>query len=247
MADAGVEPGDICLLVLATTTPDQRMPATSAVVQAELGLSCGAFDVNAVCAGFVYGYVTAYSLMLVPGGPDRVLLCGSDTLASLVDWTDRSTAILFGDGGGAVVLERHEQGELLRWDLGADGNLQSILYSDHDGSIQMEGSEVFKRAVRAVVGSVEAALDNAGLTADDIDVMLPHQANIRIIEAVCQRLGIPMEKTHNVIEHTGNTSSASIPLAMAEADAHGVLVPGAIVCMTGFGAGMAWATAVVRW
>jgi 3-oxoacyl-[acyl-carrier-protein] synthase-3 len=111
----------------------------------------------------------------------------------------------------------------------------------------MEGREVFKRAVRAVVGSVETALANAGLTVDDIDVLLPHQANIRIIEAVCQRLGIPMEKTHNVIEDTGNTSAASIPLAMAEADANGVLVPGAIVCMTGFGAGMAWATAVVRW
>jgi len=247
MADAGVEPDDIGLLVLATTTPDQRLPATSAVVQAELGLSCGAFDVNAVCAGFMYGYVTAYSMMLIPGGPDRVLLCGTDTLASLVDWTDRSTAILFGDGSGAVVLERHEQGELLGWDLGADGTLQPILYSDHDGYIQMEGREVFKRAVRAVVGSVEAALAQAGLTADDIDVLLPHQANIRIIEAVCQRLGIPMEKTHNVIEHTGNTSSASIPLAMAEADASGVLVPGAVVCMTGFGAGMAWATAVVRW
>lgn len=247
MLDAGVDPDDIELLVLSTTSPDQRFPATSAVVQAGLGLSCGAFDVNAVCAGFLYGYVTAYGLMLIPGGPKRVLLCGSDSLASLTDWTDRGTAIIFGDGAGSVVLERHEQGCILGWDLGADGNLRSILFCDHDGYIQMEGREVFKRAVRAVVGSVEKALDMAGLDADDIDVFLPHQANIRIIEAVANRVGIPMEKTHNVIADTGNTSSASIPLAMAQAQADGVLQPGAIVCMTGFGGGMTWGTAVMQW
>ena len=245
--DAGVDASDIGLLVLTTTTPDQRFPATSAVVQAELGLGCGAFDLNAVCAGFTYGYVTAHALMTAATGPERVLLIGADTLSALTDWTDRGTAILFGDGAGAVVLERHEQGELLGWDLGADGTLQSILYCDHDGWIRMEGREVFKRAVRAVVGSVEAALGRAGLTAADIDVLIPHQANIRIIEAVCARLGIPMERTHNVIEHTGNTSAASIPLALAEARDAGALVPGAVVAMTGFGAGMAWGSLVVQW
>jgi len=245
--DAGLSPDDIGLLVLSTTSPDQRFPATSAVVQHGLGLSCGAFDVNAVCAGFLYGYVTAYGLMCAPGGPDRVLLCGSDAMASLTDWTDRSTAILFGDGAGAVILERHAEGELLGWDLGTDGSLSSILFCDHGSFIKMEGREVFKKAVRAVVGSVDKALQNAGIKAADVDVFLPHQANIRIIEAVASRVGIPMEKTHNVIDRTGNTSSASIPLAMAQAQADDVLQPGAIICMTGFGGGMTWGSAVVRW
>ena len=247
LADAGMAPDDIDLLILATCTPDQRFPATSATVQADLGLTCGALDVNAVCAGFTYAYITAYLMMTAPTGPEKVLVCGTDTLSAITDWTDRNTAILFGDGSGAVVLERHEQGRLLGWDAGADGNLKPILFCDHDGFIQMEGREVFKKAVRAVVGSVEAALAQAGLTPADIDVLLPHQANIRIIEAVCQRLDVSMEITHNVLEHTGNTSSASIPLTMAAAADNGVLHPGSIVCMTGFGAGMAWASAVVEW
>jgi len=247
LADAGLTPDDIGLLILATTSPDQRFPATSAVVQSGIGLSCGAFDINAVCAGFLYAYVTAYGLMSVPGGPDRVLLCGADAMASLTDWTDRGTAILFGDGAGAVVLEHHEQGRLLGFDLGADGNLNSILYCDHGDFIKMEGREVFKKAVRAVVKSVGNALANAGLDASEIDVFLPHQANIRIIEAVANRVGIGMDKTHNVIDHTGNTSSASIPLAMAKAQADGVLRPGAKVCMTGFGGGMTWGTAIIEW
>jgi len=247
MADAGTSPDEIGLLILATTSPDQRFPATSAVVQAGIGLSCGAFDINAVCAGFLYAYVTAYGLMTVPGGPDRVLLCGSDAMASLTDWTDRSTAILFGDGAGAVVLERHQQGRLLGFDLGADGNLRSILYCDHGDFIKMEGREVFKKAIRAVVKSVDNALANANLDPSEIDVFLPHQANIRIIEAVASRVGISMDKTHNVIDHTGNTSSASIPLAMAKAQSDGVLKPGAKVCMTGFGGGMTWGTAIIEW
>ena len=156
MKSADVTPTDIDLLVLCTTTPDQRFPGSSAVVQAGLGLTCGAFDLNAACAGFSYGYVSAYGLMTLPGGPDRVLLIGSDALSPITDWTDRGTAILFGDAGAAVVLERHEQGELLGFDLGADGNLQPILYCDHDSTIKMEGREVFKRAVRAVTRSIQA-------------------------------------------------------------------------------------------
>ncbi len=244
---ADLSPDDIDLLILCTTTPDQRFPATSAVVQSGLGLTCGAFDINAVCAGFTYGYVSAYGMMLAPSGPDRVLLIGADTMSSITDWTDRGTAILFGDGAAGVVMEKHEQGEMLAFDLGADGNLQSILYCDHDGKIQMEGREVFKRAVRAVAKSIDQVLAKAGLSAEDVDVVLPHQANIRIIEAVCQRVGIPMEKCHNVLETTGNTSGASIPLAMARAEANGALEPGKIVLMSGFGAGMAWGSAVLRW
>lgn len=247
LKDADLGPDDIDLLILCTTTPDQRFPATSAVVQSGLGLTCGAFDLNAVCAGFTYGYVAAYGMMNAPTGPDRVLLIGSDAMSSITDWTDRGTAILFGDGAAAVVMEKHEQGEMLAFDLGADGNLMPILYCDHDGFIQMEGREVFKKAVRAVAQSVERVLEAADITPDQVDVVLPHQANIRIIEAVCQRIGIPMEKTHNVLETTGNTSGASIPLAMAKAHADGALHPGTIVLMSGFGAGMAWGSAVIRW
>ncbi|NCG23690.1 MAG: beta-ketoacyl-ACP synthase III [Actinobacteria bacterium] len=245
--NAGLTPDDIGLLIVCTTTPDQQLPATSAVVQRDIGLTCGAFDINAVCAGFIYSYVMAYGQMLMPGGPERVLVIGSESLSRIVDWTDRGTAILFGDGAGAAVMERHEQGEMLAYDLGSNGELQEILYADHGGYIKMEGREVFKRAVRAVSGSVEIALKKAGMTADDIDVVIPHQANIRIIEAVSQRTGLSMEKTHSVIEFTGNTSSATIPLTLAEAERNGALQPGQIVLMTGFGAGMAWGTAVVRW
>ena len=245
--NAGLTPDDIGLLIVCTTTPDQQLPATSAVVQRDIGLSCGAFDINAVCAGFIYSYVMAYGQILMPGGPERVLVIGSESLSRIVDWSDRGTAILFGDGAGAAVMERHEQGEMLAYDLGSNGELQDILYADHGGHIKMEGREVFKRAVRAVSGSVEIALEKAGMTADDIDVVIPHQANIRIIEAVSQRTGLSMEKTHNVIEFTGNTSSATIPLTLAEAERNGALQPGQIVLMTGFGAGMAWGTAVVRW
>ena len=244
---AEVTPDDIDLLVLSTSTPDQRLPGTSAQIHAGIGLNCGAFDVNAACAGFTYGYVAAYGMMMLPGGPDRVLNVGSDALSTLVDWEDRGTAILFGDGAGACVLERHDEGELLAFDLGADGNLAPILYCDHDGTIKMAGREVFKRAVRAVTASIQSTLKQAGLTPDDVDVVLLHQANIRIIEAVCARTSLPKSKTHNVIETTGNTSTASIPLAMAQAEKDGVLEPGKIVLMSGFGAGMTWASLVVRW
>ena len=244
---ADLSPGDVDLLILATCTPDQRLPATSAVVQSGLGLECGAFDVNAACAGFTYGYVSAYGLMNSPTGPDRVLLIGADALSPIMDWTDRGTAILFGDGAAAAVMEKHEQGELLGFDLGADGSLQPILYCDHDGFIRMEGREVFKRAVRVVEQSTETVLAQSGVEPGEIDVVLPHQANIRIIEAVCRRIGIPMEKCVTVLETTGNTSAASIPLAMAKAHAGGLLEPGRLVLMSGFGAGMAWGSAVVRW
>ena len=245
--DAHLSPADIDFIALATSTPDHTFPGTSTKVAGAIGAQCGAMDINVACAGFPYAYATVYGLMLTPGGPERALVIGSDAMSSIVDWTDRSTAILFGDGAGAVVLERHEQGALLGQDFAVNGELRSILYCDLADTIKMEGREVFKRAVRAVTGSIETALAQAGLTTADIDVVLPHQANIRIVDAICQRLNIPMEKTHNVLEHTGNTSAASIPLAMAAANDAGALQPDAIVLMTGFGAGMAWGTVVVRW
>ena len=244
---AGLDPGDIDLLILSTTTPDQRVPGTAAVIHAELELGCGAFDLNAACAGFTYGWVVANSMMEAPGGPRRLLLIGADALSPLTDWEDRGTAILFSDGGGAVVLEHTEDDTLLAWDLGADGNQRRLLMGDHDSKITMEGREVFKVAVRAVADSVLTALERAGMGPDDVDVLLPHQANIRIIEAICKRTGIDFERSYNVIEYTGNNSSGTIPLSMAKAHAEGALRPGAIVVMTGFGAGMSWATTVSRW
>lgn len=244
---AGTAPGDIDLLILSTTTPDQRIPGSAAAISEGLGLGCGAFDVNAACAGFTYGLVVANAMMDMPSGPERVLLIGADALSPLTNWKDRSSAILFSDGGGAVVLERTDTPTLLGWDLGADGLHRTILFCDHDSKIVMEGRDVFKVAVRAVSKSVLAALDQAGLKPSDVDVLLPHQANIRIIEAICKRTHINIDKSYNVIEYTGNNSSATIPLSMAKAHDCGALVPGALVVMTGFGAGMSWATTVVRW
>ena len=246
LASAGLGPNEIDLLILCTTTPDQAVPATSAATAAALGLRCGAFDVNAACSGFVYGLVTASAL--VHSGLDRVLLIGSETLSRITDWTDRGTAVLFADGAGAVVVESvpRDRG-LIGWDLGADGTLQSILYADHGGALKMEGREVFRRAVRAVVESARTAMERAKVTAEDIDLFVPHQANSRIIEAACSRLGIPMERAAVNLDHTGNTSSASVPMALVEAEAAGRLVDDQLVLLSGFGAGMTFASAVWRW
>ena len=243
---AGVSAGEIDLLALATTTPDQSVPATSAHVAYELGLACGAFDLNAACSGFVYSLVAAAGM--AGGHVKKVLLVGSERLSRITDWEDRSTAVLFGDGAGAVVIEAVDgPGDLLAWDLGADGSLRPILYANLDGYITMNGKEVFRRAVRAMVESAEATLARAGVKAVDVTLLVPHQANVRIIEAATQRLGIPMERTAVVLHRTGNTSSASIPLALADAADSGRLSEGDLVLMCGFGAGMTWASALVRW
>jgi 3-oxoacyl-[acyl-carrier-protein] synthase-3 len=246
LARAGREPSEIDLLVLATTTPDQRVPATSAVVQHTLGLRCGAFDLNAACAGFVYALVVAHGLVAM--GTDRVLLVGAETLSGITDPYDRGSAFLFADGAGAVVLEATaDEGQLLGWDLGCDGSAQPILHCDHGGTIYMEGREVFRRAVRATVDSAAAALERAKVAAADIALFVPHQANLRIMEAAAVRLGIPTERMAVVLDRTGNTSAASIPLALAEAVENGRVQPGDLVLLAGFGAGMTWASAVLRW
>jgi 3-oxoacyl-[acyl-carrier-protein] synthase-3 len=242
---AGVTAADIDLLVLATTTPDQSLPASSCTVQAELGLQCGAFDLNAACSGFVYALVTANAF--IETGMQRVLVIGSDTLSRVTDWTDRGTAIIFADGAGAVVLERSDETTILGWDLGCDGNLRHILDCDIGGHIHMDGKEVFRRAVRAVVSSADAALKRAGVTAADISWLVPHQANIRIIDSAADKLGIDPARSINVLTYTGNTSAASIPLAIAAAADDGRFEPGQLLLFSGFGAGMTWASAVVRW
>lgn len=243
---AGLTGNDIDLLVLATTTPDQLVPATSASLQQQLGTRGGAFDLNAACAGFVYALVVANALLGT--GTTRALVVASDTLSGITDQEDRSTAVLFGDGAGAVVLEEVAgEGRLLSWDLGADGSALPLLYCDHGGFLKMEGQEVFRRAVRAMVDSARTALEGAKATAADVALWVPHQANLRMIEAANSRLGLPLERTSIVLDRTGNTSSASIPLALAEAADNGRLQPGDLVLLSGFGAGMTWASAVLRW
>ena len=243
---SGVDPLSIDALILATTTPDRTVPATSAAVQHGLGLRCGAFDVNAACSGFVYGLVTAHGLIAI--GMRNILVIGTDTLSRITDWTDRNTAILFADGSGAAVIQATDgPGQLLGWDLDADGSLENLLYADIGKTLYMEGKEVFRRAVLIMVDSAEKSLKAAGLTTSDITLVAPHQANIRIIEAACKRLEIPMSKTSWVGNKTGNTSSASIPLALFDAADNGRLKTGDNVLLVGFGAGMTAASAVIKW
>ncbi len=242
---SGVDLADIDALVLATTTPDTQW-GNAAAVQNELGLRCGAFDINAACSGFVYGLVNAHGLIAM--GARKVLVIGTDSLSRITDWEDRNTAVLFGDGSGAVVLEAVEgPGQLLAWDLDADGSLGRLLWADVGGFIHMEGKEVFRRAVRIMVDSATKSLNHAGLTADDIALVVPHQANIRIIQAACERLGIPIERSVSVLERTGNTSSASVPLALADALDNGRVKEGDLLLLVGFGGGMTAASAVLRW
>ncbi|MDP4981895.1 MAG: ketoacyl-ACP synthase III, partial [Ilumatobacteraceae bacterium] len=234
---AGIDPLSIDALVLSTTTPDRTVPATSAAVQHGLGLRCGAFDVNAACSGFVYALITSHGLIAM--GMRRILVIGTDTLSRITDWTDRNTAILFADGSGAAVIEATTgPGQLLGWDFDADGSLEDLLYAEIGGTLHMEGKEVFRRAVRIMVDSAEKSIKAAGLTTNEIDLVVPHQANIRIIEAACKRLDIPMDKAAIVLHETGNTSSASIPLALFDAADNARIKTGDNVLLVGFGAGM---------
>ena len=243
---SGIDPASIDALILATTTPDRTVPASAPGVANELGLRCGAFDVNAACSGYMYGLVMAHGLSAM--GANKVLCIGTDSLSRITDWTDRNTAILFADGSGATVLEATEgPGQLLGWDLDADGAAERFLYSEVGGFIQMEGKEVFRRAVRIMVDSATKSMNHAGVTAADIKMVVPHQANIRIIEAACNRLGFPMDRTAVVLQNTGNTSSASIPLALCDALDSNRVDDGDLVLLVGFGAGMTAASAVLRW
>ncbi|MFM9071474.1 MAG: beta-ketoacyl-ACP synthase III [Acidimicrobiaceae bacterium] len=243
---AGIDPLSIDALVLSTTTPDRTVPATSAAVQHGLGLRCGAFDVNAACSGFVYALITGHGLIAM--GMRRILVIGTDTLSRITDWTDRNTAILFADGSGAALIEATTgPGQLLGWDFDADGSLEELLYAEVGGFLHMEGKEVFRRAVRIMVDSAEKSIKAAGLTTNEINLVVPHQANIRIIEAACKRLDIPMDRAATVLQETGNTSSASIPLALFDAVDNSRVKTGDNILLVGFGAGMTAASAVIKW
>jgi len=242
---AGVTGNDIDLVIVATSTPDQLMPGTSATVHAELGIRGGACDMQAVCSGFTYALMAANGL--IGTGLERILVIGADTLSNYVDWEDRSSAILFGDGAGAVVIERSHSETLLGFDLGADGHNRHIGYTDHGGKITMDGKEVFRTAVRAVTQSAKNAMANAGVSVDDIDWFVPHQANVRIIEAIANRLGLPMDKAIVTIHNTANNSAATIPIALDTAVVDERIQPGDLLLLGGFGFGMTWASAIIRW
>lgn len=247
LARAGLTGSDIDLLVLCTTSPDQPVPATSSPVAHALSIKGGGMDINAACAGFTYGLVTAAGFIC--NGADRVLLVGAETLSRITNWSDRSNAFLFGDGAAAVVVEA-VPGEpaLLGWDVGVDGSLQPLCFADYDGpGMVMRGQEVFRRAIRVTVESATKTFERAKVTADDIALFVPHQANVRIMDAVAERLGIPSRRMASVIGQTGNTSAASIPLALTASVEAGRLKDGDLVLFAGFGAGMTWASAVWRW
>ena len=245
LSKAGRGPADVDALVLATSTPDQAMPATASTVQEVLGLDCGAFDLNAACSGFVYALVVAHGLITV--GHRCVLVIGADAMSRITDWDDRSTAVLFGDGGGAVVLEPDDTDHVLAWDLTSDGSTRGLLYAEIGSTMVMDGPEVFRKAVRVVVESAERTLAKAEVSAGDVALLVPHQANQRIVDSACRRLGIPDDRVASVLATTGNTSAASIPLALADAADAGRLQPDDLVLLVGFGAGMTAASALVRW
>ena len=258
---AGLVPADIDLMIIATVTPEQPIPHTGAFVGDTLGLQCGSFDMNAACAGFVYELVVGTSMLGM--GYDHVLLVGAETLSRIIDPEDRTTTVLFGDGAGAAVLApMRETPGVLAWDLGCDGSAAGLLEVPAGGSrlpasaatvenrehyLKMAGQEVFRRAVRAVVESATLTLERAGIGAADVAWFVPHQANGRIIEAAASRLGFEPERTLINIDRYGNTSSASIPLALFEAVDDGRVRDGDLVLCSGFGAGMTWASALLRW
>jgi 3-oxoacyl-[acyl-carrier-protein] synthase-3 len=243
---ADISAAEVDLLVLCTTSPDQAVPATSSAVADALGINQGAVDLNAACSGFAYGLVLASGHLAI--GPRKALVIGAETLTRITDWEDRSNAFLFGDAAGAVVVERVDQsGSLLGWHLGVDGGLGELMYADHGSGMKMKGQEIFRRAVRMTVDSANIAMVRAGVSAQDIALFVPHQANLRIMQAIADRLGIPLTRMASVIERTGNTSAASIPLALVDAVERSRVDTGGLVLFAGFGAGMTCASVVWRW
>src|SRR5215472_104919 len=256
LEQAGSDGTDVDLLIVATVTPDMMFPSTSAILADQLGAKdAAAYDLSAGCTGFMYAVAQAYG-MVAAGLARRALVIGGDVLSRILDWTDRSTVVLFGDGAGAVVLEPAEEPGFLAFELGADGGGGEHLwlpgsgsrrFEDPDKFVKMNGREVFKFATRVLVSSAEAVLARSGASIEDVDVYVPHQANVRIIEHATKKLGIPSDRVVMNVDRYGNTSSGSIPLALADAQADGRLSPGSLVLMTGMGAGLTWGSALMRW
>ncbi|MBA3656518.1 MAG: ketoacyl-ACP synthase III [Gemmatimonadaceae bacterium] len=262
MEKANVHAGDLDTIILSTATPDKLLPSTAVDVQAELGATrAAAFDVSAACTGWLYGMIVAEGMMS-SGAAETVLVIGAEKMSAIVDWKDRSTCVLFGDGAGAVVLKRAETNKgILSSFMRSDGKLADLLHRPSGGAavpmteailadrshfVQMAGREVFKHAVRSMSEAADRALDAAKLTGEDIDIMIPHQANVRIIEATAKHAGIPMEKVYVNVDRFGNTSSASIPIAIDEAIERGNIKEGTTALLVAFGAGFTWASMIVR-
>jgi 3-oxoacyl-[acyl-carrier-protein] synthase-3 len=253
---AGADPASIDLVIVATVTPDMAFPSSSALIADALGMpAAAAYDLSAGCTGFVYAIAQAHG-MLAAGLANRALVVGADVLSSILDWSDRSTLVLFGDGAGAVVMEPVDRGGFLGFELGADGGGGASLWLPGSGSrkfddaekyVKMNGREVFKFATRVMVTSAEAILEECGKTIDEVDVYVPHQANVRIIDHAARKLRVPQEKTVVNVHKYGNTSSGSIPLALADAADDGRLEPGKLVLLTGMGAGLTWGSALIEW
>ena len=259
LSNAGLTADDIDAIVLATSTADLTFPSAATMVQSKLGMTKGfAFDVQAVCAGFVFALTNANAL-IVSGQAKRVLVIGSETFSRIMDWSDRSTCVLFGDGAGALILEAHEgtgnnsDRGILSTDLNSDGRYRDILYVDggvsarSTGYLRMQGKEVFRHAVEKLAQTTQTTLDAAGVTAEDIDWVVPHQANIRIINGISKKMGVPIERVVITVQDHGNTSAASIPLAMSVASQQGKLKKGDLVATEAIGGGLAWGSAVLRW
>ena len=256
---AGMQADDLDAIILATSTADFTFPACATIVQANLGMTRGfAFDVQAVCAGFVYALATANALIL-SGQARRVLVIGAETFSRLMDWTDRTTCVLFGDGAGALVLEGIESAGvpadrgILATDLHSDGRFRDLLYVDGGtstgttGHLRMQGKEVFRHAIEKLAETAHAALERAGLGADDVDWIVPHQADIRIIEGTAKRMQVGMDRVVVTVQDHGNTSAASIPLALSVGVARGQIKPGDLVVTEAIGGGLAWGSVVLRW
>ena len=259
LADAGIDVSAVDAIIVATSTPDLTFPSVATMVQGALGLTKGfAFDVQAVCAGFVFALTTANALILA-GQAQTVLVIGAETFSRLMNWKDRSTCVLFGDGAGAVVLEAvpgdgtaSDRG-ILSTDLNSDGRYKDILYVDGGtstgttGHLVMEGKEVFRHAIEKLAETAHTALEKVGLTPDDVDWIVPHQANIRIIEGTARRMQVPMDRVVVTVQDHGNTSAASIPLALSVGRARGQIKPGDLIVTEAIGGGLAWGSVVLRW
>jgi 3-oxoacyl-[acyl-carrier-protein] synthase-3 len=259
LADAGMQPDDLDAIILATSTADLTFPAAATMVQANLGMTRGfAFDVQAVCAGFVFALANANG-MILSGQAKRVMVIGAETFSRLMDWTDRSTCVLFGDGAGALILEAEtgngdtDDRGILASDLNSDGRYRDLLYVDGGvstqttGHLRMQGREVFRHAVEKLAQTAHTALDKVGLTGGDVNWIVPHQANLRIITATAQRMQVPMERVVVTVQDHGNTSAASIPLALSVGRARGQIKKGVLIVTEAIGGGLAWGAVVLRW
>lgn len=253
LQDAGISAEELDLIIVATCTPDYNFPSVAATVQHALGANCAAFDIQAACSGWVYALVTA-SQFIATGALGKVLVIGAEVMSRVVDWTDRNTCILFGDGAGAAVVGKVPAGYGVRsFDLGANGAGGPLLRcavrpgENESGKVIQNGREVYKFAVNVMGESAERSLQKSGLSGADVDLFVPHQANIRIIKSATEKLGMPIEKVFLNVEKYGNTSAASVPIALSEAKREGRLQRGDNVVVVGFGAGLTWASALVQW